>query len=168
MSRNDRDDDYSLLIDRIIERENPYLPSDFFNLSYIQLSGEDLSKLDMRRIILSFGNFYKANFYRSRLTDAVLISADMCHCNLQAAHLERANLKHARLRGANLVRAHLQGANLMHADLRDADLSFADLSDANLSYAELDHAIFRQTKMSGAIMSGVVLDDVQKKGIKLE
>ncbi len=78
-------------------REHPALRPD--------LSGEDLSKMDLRGI---------------NLGEADLKDAELFHADLGEAKLREANLTVGDLRAANLSRADITGADLRSANLEEA------------------------------------------------
>ena len=80
-------------------------------------SGADLSGADLSYI----------NLIRADLSGAKLCGADLSYTNLIRADLIRADLGYA----------NLSDADLSYANLSDANLSGVNLSDANLSYANL-------------------------------
>jgi len=108
--------------------------------SEANLSGADLSDLNLSDAYLSGADLSDANLSDANLSDAFLPDAFLREANLSNADLDDAGLKDANLRGANLSGAGLKDANLRGANLSGADLSGADLSSANLSYADLSHA----------------------------
>jgi uncharacterized protein YjbI with pentapeptide repeats len=87
------------------------------DLSFANLSGLNLRKVQLRGANLAF---------------AQLQGADLSEAQLQGAHLFKANLQ-----GANLAFAQLQGADLSEAQLQGADLTQAQLQGAELRLARL-------------------------------
>lgn len=92
------------------------------------LSGANLTKVDLR----------SADLKGADLSNANLISADLKGANLREANLDKTNLSSADLRGAYLNDANIIRANFGHADLKGADLSDANLNDVDLSGADLN------------------------------
>ena len=80
-------------------------------------SGADLSGADLSYI----------NLTRADLSGANLSGADLCYTNLTRADLTRADLSYA----------NLSDADLSYANFSDANFSGVNPSDANLSYANL-------------------------------
>ena len=89
-----------------------------------ELTGEDLSDLDLRKIYL-----FNANLSSANLKDTNLRGND-----LSGAKLNDANLTKADLRGAVLVDANLRGANLRGANLQGSILRDANLDDITINY----------------------------------
>jgi uncharacterized protein YjbI with pentapeptide repeats len=69
-----------------------------------------------------------------------LIGADLISANLSGANLSGAKLEFADLSDADLTGANLSGASLSYADLSDADLTGANLTGADLTDANLTGA----------------------------
>ena len=125
------------------------------DLSRADLSGADLSFVNLNWAYLSGANFSGADLKGSRLRGANLSSADLKKANLQGAYLLAADLRKANLRRADLTSADLRKADLTSADLRKADLTYADFSHASLRDAKLNEARF-----VGAWIEGVDFEDV--------
>lgn len=140
-------------LDKIIERHQHWLKEDCegwedmrADLREANLSGADLSFVNLREADLREANLGGANLRFANLRAADLGGADLRLVNLRAADLSAADLSAADLSGANLgmadlsaadlSMANLSGANLGMANLSRADLSMADLRDANLSVAD--------------------------------
>ncbi len=134
--------------------ENPDIQADLIeanltaiDLRYVNFSGVNLSRANLKSTILIESNLSAANF-----EDAILISAHLDQANLEDAILIKANLEHADLsiallRGANLSRANLQEVRLIEANLHGANLIEANLTKADLSLSNL-----LETNLSGAIL----------------
>jgi hypothetical protein len=124
------------------------------NLSRVNLSGANLSRVNLSR-----ADLYGANLSRVNLSRADLYGANLSRADLYGADLTDADLYGADLSGANLSRANLYGVNLSRVNLYGADLSRADLYGANLSRANLSRVNLYGANLSGANLSRV-------KGIK--
>ena len=133
------------------------------------LTGADLSRLDLRGIDLSGAllegaslvgtdltdaNLSGAVLARADLTDAILDSANLDGCNLGAAVLRRTNLSRATLHQAVLIRAELDGAILHGAQLRGADFIETKFTSADLSHAELTEPLFMKTDLRQVVFTG--------------
>jgi len=109
----------------------------FWNLSGRDLSGIQITKGNLQRASLRdtdlasarlFGanlegaDLYHARLWHSDLRDANLAAADLTGVDLRGARLERTNFRNANLRGANLTDARLGNTDLRGADLREARL----------------------------------------------
>jgi uncharacterized protein YjbI with pentapeptide repeats len=109
------------------------------DLTGIDLSGADLSRLYLRGKILK-----EANLEGSRLRNA----------RMDGANLESANLKGANLGGAVLAAAHLKSASLQGANLADSNFQGADLSYASFGPRVAGSTLIGQ-KPQGSDLSGV-------------
>jgi uncharacterized protein YjbI with pentapeptide repeats len=129
------------------------------NLSGADLSGIDLSYANLRGANLSDADLSEANLGWARMRGANLSYANLSGAKLPIAMLHRALLGEADLRGADLNRADLSGADLTRADLRWADLRDANMGGANLVNADLRGADLTWAELSGAKLVGANLDD---------
>lgn len=109
-----------------------------FNISFQNLSGAILHKIDL----------WAANLSEANLSNAVLSEA-----NLGKANLTRANLNGADLSGADLRRALLLRTDLIGTNLNDAVLTRATLIKAKLVMSKLKNTIFRGSSLSEAILA---------------
>ena len=121
----------------------------YFVLDFVNLTGADLTRVDLTGVKLNGSNLTGADLTRADLTEAKLIlanltGADLARADLIGANLTGADLTEAILTVANLTRADLRGADLTRADLRGADLTGADLTGANLTGADLREADLRE------------------------
>jgi uncharacterized protein YjbI with pentapeptide repeats len=119
----------------------------------IDLTGADLSGIDLRNNNLSGGGAFSnnhtglfavplrpsnaANLSGASLSDANLERASLDYTDLSKADLSDAYLSKAELGGADLSSAYLSKADLSNARLAGANLTFAVLKDADLSKAHL-------------------------------
>jgi uncharacterized protein YjbI with pentapeptide repeats len=129
-------------------------------LQCADLSGANLSGLDLIQADLSAVLAPNANFSGAKLGQATLSGAVLRGANFQDADLSQATLTGADFSGANLTRAHLEqveaaGVNLSQTDLSNAVLIQATLNQANLSGAKVDGADFTQAETSGADVDGL-------------
>ncbi|PAX58381.1 pentapeptide repeat-containing protein [Brunnivagina elsteri] len=106
------------------------------------LSGADLSRASLSRVILRDANLKGAN-----LSQADLRGADLTGANLEGAVLNNANLTAASLTGALMKSASLEGANLTFASLMSANLEATNLKGANTMMTNFRGAFFRLTTM---------------------
>lgn len=91
------------------------------------------------------------------LTGANLTGMDLTGVDLTNANLTGADLDGARLWGANLTGADLSRANLNGANLIRADLTGAVLSEADLPFTRADGAVFTRVDLTGANLVGACL-----------
>jgi hypothetical protein len=87
------------------------------NLSDADLSGANLSAVDLRRADLILADFHGANLSGANLSEADLSMADLRGANLSGANLSRANLSEADLSGADLARARVGSTFFVGIDL---------------------------------------------------
>lgn len=118
----------------------------------VQIAGADLTDAVLLAVDLR----------GSRLNDSVFNGADMRFSWFHDAQLIRADLTGARLSdtimvAANLSRADLTEADLYNAILTSADFRFANLTGADLSYTRLTYALMTDTVTTGAIWTGAEL-----------
>ncbi|MCS6783000.1 MAG: pentapeptide repeat-containing protein [Gloeomargarita sp. SKYBB_i_bin120] len=143
------------------------------NFSQANLSGVDLSELNLRETCFRGADLSQANLQGCDLTDADLSQANLRGANLTGTRLVRANLNRAILASeprsitnlrqadarlaqfteATLSRVMATGANFAGADLSRADLSRADLSQTNLTEAKLVQADLSRANLSGAYLA---------------
>src|SRR5882672_7352039 len=92
------------------------------------LTGADLSGLDLTGIYFKSAALTKANFAGATLSGANLFSCDLTGAVLTDARLLKTNLDGSTLRRADFRRADLTGASLYATIIEDADLSGANLT----------------------------------------
>jgi uncharacterized protein YjbI with pentapeptide repeats len=114
----------------------------------VRLRGTILEGADLTRAILSEaargGNPCSGSDH-TKLTDAILVEAE-----LDNAHLEESSFQGANLRDADLNASHLEGSDFSSARLKDATLEGAYLDGALLSGADLTGATLRGATLTGA------------------
>jgi uncharacterized protein YjbI with pentapeptide repeats len=113
------------------------------------LSGEDLSKLPLTRVLGSL-----------RSTEWVDAKPDQRE--MAAVHLERCTLWQTNLQGANLRSAHLEGASLADAYMQGARLHGAHLEGASFPYTNLEGA-----RLDGANFGGKVIGRKELKQLRM-
>ena len=86
------------------------------------LSGMDLSEIDLRGAYLYLTNLSGSNLFSTDLSGADLFKANLSEANLINANLSNANLERANLSGANLSDANLSNTNLFNTNLFNVDL----------------------------------------------
>ena len=128
------------------------------------LSGIDLSGMNMSQVVLSGASLINAVLKATDLSDANLGAANLVNANLMKADLNdanliQANLKNANLSGAILDEANLRDVNLSDADLSDTQLFFTKLSARNLTNSNFKNAWFMDTIISGDFSGAIGLDE---------
>ncbi|XP_037527012.1 BTB/POZ domain-containing protein KCTD9 isoform X2 [Rhipicephalus sanguineus] len=138
----------------------------------VDLSGADLSRLDLRHI-----NFKWANLRKCRLTWANLSYCCLERADLTLANLEGAQLVGAKMMCANMEAAHLRScnmedpagnsANLEGVNLKDADLDGSQMAGVNLRVATLKNANLQNCHLRQAILAGADLENCNLSGSDL-
>ncbi len=117
------------------------------------LSGADLSAIDLRGASLVWADLTQANLSGANLAEVRLNWAHLIGADLSEACLTRAFLGEAKLIGAKLIKTDLSQADLVAADLTLTDFINANLASANLSRANLINARFVDTNLTKANLS---------------
>ena len=99
------------------------------------LSGEDFRNLDLRGVVSFSANLRKADFSRSKITNA----------SFEGAELIKSLFRKVKARGASFEGADLTRADLRGADLRGADMERAVLRGARLKGAKLGEIQWKNT-----------------------
>lgn len=134
------------------------------------LTGADLSLLDLRRVDFRGANltmckFEGANLSQSDFEGAQLYGAKMIKANLEGADLRSCKVGdpdgpaawNADLRWANLKDAVMDGSVLFGVNFRDATLRDASLRNCDLRRAELGNVDILGCKLDGSNLRGVDL-----------
>jgi uncharacterized protein YjbI with pentapeptide repeats len=132
-------------------------PKTFIDLSGANLSRTDLRDANLRGVYLYEADLSGANLSGVHLINANLSAANLINANLSATNLFRANLFRANFGGAKLIAANLRGTNLIDANLSKAQLNDANLNEANLSGANFIAAKLFRTNFTGANLTGADL-----------
>jgi len=132
----------------------------------------NLSKLNLRGIVLKEATLWYAHLEGAKLPDAHLERTILRGARLEGANLSGANLDGADLSGANLEKADLSGAQLKKADLLKCHLEEAKLSDAHLEGADLEEAHLERanlkfSSLKEAYMMKAHLEEVDLTGAHL-
>jgi hypothetical protein len=133
------------------------------------VADEEAIKL-LKRSVAEWNAWRKSNAIVPDLSGADLSNVDLRIADPIGVDLRRANLRRANLSGAKLINTSLCGAKLISADLSNADLiisdlSGADLSGAHLSDAKLSSLNLRGVNLSRADLGGTIFDDVDLSGV---
>lgn len=116
------------------------------DLSDANLSGADLSLVNLYGADLSRANLSRADLSLAILSEARLSGANLYMTTLSEARLSGANLREAHLYMTTLDMTNLSGANLSHANIMGANLSGADLTDATVEWAYFEDLDLRTVK----------------------
>jgi len=115
----------------------------------VQLSGINLAKARLPKIILNYSDITGGNF----------TEADLSEANLYASRCEKTIFTGANLHIVNLARAQARGAYFMRATLAGGDLQDADFTYANFVYSTLSSVDFGGSNLTGAITRGWNVSD---------
>ncbi|HGJ5864136.1 MAG TPA: pentapeptide repeat-containing protein [Arsenophonus nasoniae] len=136
----------------------------------LNLSGEDLSYLNLTQVFGGYHNLAQANLQGTNLSNANLTDIIMVEANLAKAimnqtqlfnaNLLMANLNEALLIGANLAKANLCDTNLVDSAMNNARLEGAYLNNSNLTNSNLTCANLTQASISGANLTNANLSMV--------
>jgi uncharacterized protein YjbI with pentapeptide repeats len=152
------------------------------NFSKADLSGANLSGVNLRGANLCKAHLCGADLHGTNLIGANLCGADLCGVNLVrtslsgvnhswmdlgGTNLRRANLYRVSLRGMDLRGMDLSGSNLRRADLSEADLRRADLCGVNLCRANVRRADLRGVDLRGANLCRADLREADLRGVNL-
>jgi uncharacterized protein YjbI with pentapeptide repeats len=148
------------------------------NLSDINLRGAILTRINLSGAKLSNADLSGSNLAQANLSDTDLTETVLSDCFLRGANLSNANLCGSDLGGEFLHDANLSGANLAKANLTNIALAGASLDRANLEEADLTQAIcngssFIKASMGGAvlrnaILSNAILWEADLRGARIE
>jgi len=115
----------------------------------VQLSGINLAKANLPKIILNYSDISGGNFKE----------ADLSEANLHASRCEKATFTGANLHIVNLARAQAEGAYFLRANLAGGDLQDADFGSAYFVYSTLSSADFGGSNLTGAVTHGWNVSD---------
>jgi uncharacterized protein YjbI with pentapeptide repeats len=121
------------------------------------LSGANLSNLDLEGLDLSHGNLIGAHLHAANLSGANLTKAILHGATLASSNLSRTVLQKTILANANLYDAKLIEAFITETDLTDAYLHKADFSKAQLMGSVLRQADARMAKFHAATLHDTIL-----------
>ena len=130
-----------------------------FNLPKNDLSNMDLSGIDMTRLILIKADLSYSNLANTDFTDANLAGVDLSDRDMTGTVLTRADLSYSNLNGVNLANKDMTGTVLIGADLTDANLAGVDLSDRDMSRTILRGVDLSNKDLSDTILRGADLTD---------
>lgn len=154
----------------------------------VNMSGADLSKLDLRFINLKYAVMQntiltqanmscclleRADLSGAKLDGANLLGVKMLCANLEGASLkgcnfedpagsranmEGVNMKGVQMEGSQMVGVNLRVANLRNANLQNCDLRGAVLAGADLENCDLTGSDLQEANLRGANLKGVAFD----------
>ena len=135
------------------------------NLTNAHLVRTNLSGADLAGTIMNGANLVGANLSRSAMEGAFLAGANLANADLSGAGMMRADLSRAQLHGATFEEANLEAANLLAAQLDDVDLMHANLRGADLSFARLVRANLTGANLTGTDLHGADLTGAITTGV---
>jgi uncharacterized protein YjbI with pentapeptide repeats len=137
---------HALLLEAGQWPENEEVYRDLFKLITGELSGQDLTGADLSHLNLDGYTFFHANLASARLYRASLKEATFAHANLSGADLHAVVANLADFSDANLTNAHLSEGQFLHASFRRAQMQRSNVSAANLTGADLNRADLTEAK----------------------
>ncbi len=137
------------------------------DLSYMNLGGYDLSRVDFGRkegkpgASLSGANLANSHLFASKFTETKLGGADLSNANITGAIFKDAIFdENTCLRSVKgNLDTKINNCRLNGADLSNADLSGADLENSDLSEIDLCGAKLRGSNLKGTIWDKVRIDE---------
>jgi uncharacterized protein YjbI with pentapeptide repeats len=141
-------------------------PGTFPDLSDADLTGEDLSKVNLAGADLSRTILRSANLTSAPLENAKLQQADLRGANCEGAKFNQVDLRSIQYEGAIFRGASFDGASLPHGLLRKTDcigalFRWTDLSDADLTKGNFSRCNFHSTRLARARLQGANLKSAQ-------
>jgi uncharacterized protein YjbI with pentapeptide repeats len=154
------DDGFQPLLEATWEEQE-----DWPEIEQTDLSGQNLSGLNLQGAYLYRVNLAGSILRRAKLQAAILVEVDLSQADLEKADLRETRAIGVRMKGANLTQARLERATLARADFSEARLTRARLRRANLALtawrdAILTRARFSRNNLMGADFRGVDLTDL--------
>ena len=134
-----------------------YHPQERLDLSGANLSGVELWAVDLSRADLWGANLRTARFSNANLSDANLAGADLTKSDLSSAVMERSNIAQADLTDSNLAMANLTKSVLAEARLSGADLRHTNMTGVNLQGATMRSVNLEDATLTGADLTGANL-----------
>lgn len=128
----------------------------------------NLSKVNLKGVILTKANFQKVDLQEAKLEGANLKETCFSHVDMQNAEIQRANLERAYLVKSKFQKAYLAQANMQNANLFNVNLKNADLEGANLKGARLAEANMQNTFLNLVSFNEVNLTNADLRGSNLK
>jgi len=147
----------------------------------VNLSGADLSYLDLRSINFKHADLSNANLTGASMDKCQFFLTDLSNAVLDDATLDGVQMKRANLEGASLrnckfetqssshttVTSNLEGANLKGAILEGSQMSHVNLRLAILKNANMQNCVLRDAVLAGADMENCNLTGADLQGANL-
>ncbi|MGO4742358.1 DUF2169 domain-containing protein [Serratia quinivorans] len=132
------------------------------NFNGIDLTGADLSGMDLRHADFSQCLLESADLSRCRLDHANFHQAMLARADLSAA-----SLQYATLDKASLALAQCKGSDFSHASLLETNLQETLFSQCNFTSARLEQLILHRTFLSGCRFTQATLSNITLMGLTL-
>lgn len=129
------------------------------NLSYIDISGANLSGARLDRAIFTRTNLTNVDLSGAHLPRAFLVEANLANVNLTDCQLSGADFAAATLTAANLSFSDLSAADFFGAELTKAKLCDTDLTLTRFRSSTLEEADFSNALFDGTLFANLYLDD---------
>lgn len=123
-------------------------------IAKIDFSGADLSGADLSEVNLSYADLTGANLKGATLNFTNLTGATLINANLSLIKADRPVIACASLEQANLCGAWIRGA-----DMRSSFFAFADARDATFRKCDMQQCDFVGTNFSGSNFYGTDMTD---------
>ena len=129
------------------------------DLSHCELAGVDLSGQNLSDVDLEDADLSHANLAGTTLVDAYLPGCDLSDANLSQANLTGADLYGVRIDNTNFENAIIQRSNMSNAwSMEGINFKSADLSGADLSSILSDEVDFSRAVMNGSNLQWVRIE----------
>ena len=130
------------------------------DLSYVYLSGIDLTDVNFTQSDLSMANLSGANLTGGAFQKSTLDGADLSRAALSGmADFTGATLKNASLAGAKMTDVIMTNADLSNADLSGADMTGNSLTNTQCQGARFNKTILASGFVTGTNFTGATLAD---------
>lgn len=132
----------------------------------IDLTGADLSNLDLRGVDFTGAWLESANLRNANLSGAKLQAAVLAHADLRGAIAVGTDFRGANLGGAECAQALFENANLRGAILGGTRLGLAQLRGAQLTQAQWFDSVWAGTDASAIEAQGMLFYKLDMKGVR--
>lgn len=140
-------------LDQLMERIQRKESLEEAELSNLDLTGVDLSHMNLRGAVLERVLLRKANLAHADLSGATLVGLDIQDADCRWADFTEADLADSLLIRSDFSEAVMRDADLMRADVRKACLEKVVAEGADFAEADLSCATFREADLTGADLS---------------
>ncbi len=123
------------------------------------LCGANLSRMNLKGVILDEADLRKTDFFKANLSGASLKKVSFIDARVVNADLRSANISSADLSRSVFAYSDLRDVNLSNSKLVRASFYGAKLEEATLTAAQIQGAIFREADLRNSNMSNVLNRD---------